>query len=66
MKSSAASSWIRTPIDSGETSEKSFGFAVMPSSLVWLSRNSFSLRSELSDETTSVTAWPTLIWPLNS
>ena len=38
----------------------------MPSSVVWLSRNSFSLRSELSVEVTSVTVWPTLIWPLNS
>ena len=36
----------------------------MPSSVVWLSRNSFSLRSELSVEVTSVTVWPTLIWPL--
>ena len=38
----------------------------MPSSVDWLSRNSFSLRSELSVEVTSVTVWPTLIWPLNS
>ena len=45
---------------------KSFGAGVMPSSVDWLSRNSFSLRSELSVEFTSVTVWPTLIWPLNS
>ena len=38
----------------------------MPSSLVWFSRNSFSLRSELSVDVTSVTAWPMLIWPRNS
>ena len=34
--------------------------------MAWLSRNSLSLRSELSDEVTSVTVWPTLISPLNS
>ena len=55
-KSSAASSLTRTPNASGETSVKSFGAGVMPSSLVWLSKNSFSLRSELSVEVTSVTA----------
>ena len=65
-KSSAASSLTRTPNASGETSVKSFGAGVMPSSLVWLSRNSFSLRSELSVEVTSVTAWPIVIWPRNS
>src|ERR1700676_369034 len=65
-KSSTASSLTLTPTDSGDTSVKSFGAAVMPSSVVWLSWNSFSLRSELSVEATSVTLWPTLIWPLNS
>ena len=54
--SSTASSFSLTPIDSGETVLKSFGAAWIPSSGVWLSLNSFSLRSELSDETTSVTA----------
>ena len=63
-KSSTASSLTRTPTDSGDTSVKSFGAAVMPSSLVWFSWNSFSLRSELSVEVTSVTVWPTLICPL--
>ncbi len=52
-----------TPIDSGDTSLKSFGAGVMPSSTVWLSLNSFSLRSELSDEATSVTVGPMPIWP---
>ena len=65
-KSSAASSFTFTATASGETSVKSFGVAVMPSSLVWLSRYSFSLRSVLSVETTSVTVWPMLIWPRNS
>ncbi len=65
-KSSAASSFTFTPIDSGDTSLKSFGADVMTSSTVWLSLNSFSLRSELSDEATSVTVGPMLIWPLNS
>ena len=65
-KSSAASSFTRTPTDSGDTSVKSLGLAVMPSSLVWFSWNSFSLRSEFSVEATSVTLWPTLICPRNS
>ncbi len=65
-KSSAASSLIRTPIDSGETSVKSLGAGVMPSSTVWLSWNSFSLMSEFSLDATSVTVWPMLIWPLKS
>ena len=60
-KSGAASSFTLTPIASGDTSVKSFGAGVMPSSDVWLSWNSFSLRSELSAEVTSVTVWPTLI-----
>src|SRR5882724_12377532 len=60
-KSVAASSLTFTAIASGETSVKSFGAAVMPSSDVWLSWNSFSLRSELSVEVTSVRVWPTLI-----
>ena len=60
-KSVAASSFTFTAIASGETSVKSFGAAVMPSSDVWLSWNSFSLRSELSVEVTSVRVWPTLI-----
>ena len=64
--SSAASSFTRTPMDSGDTAVKSFGAGVMPSSVVWLSWNSFSLRSELSVEATSVTAWPMVIWPRNS
>jgi hypothetical protein len=48
---------MRTPTDSGETSVKSFGVALMPSSTVWLSWNSFSLMSEFSLEATSVRVW---------
>ena len=65
-KSGAASSFTFALIDSGDTSLKSFGADVMPSSTVWFSLNSFSLRSELSDEATSVTVVPMLICPLNS
>ena len=56
-----------TPTDSGETSVKSFGAAVMPSSIgLAVQKFLFADVGIVRSSATSVTVWPTLIWPRKS